>query len=270
MSCLQVIKYPAVMGIINCSIDSFYSNSCVTPDLLLNKANKMVSDGAQLLDIGGESTRPGSNSISVQEELDRVMPAIELIKKEIDIFISVDTSKPQVMQEAIHLGAHLINDVNALQSEGALDVIQNSHVDVCLMHKQGQPEVMQSNPLYTDVVCEVAQFLEQRITICLNSGIDKSRLCIDPGFGFGKTLQHNQQLLKYLKQLKSQDVPILVGLSRKSMIGDLLQEPVEERLYGSVGLSVLAWMQGANIIRTHDVKETHQAVTVVEKIMKDG
>ena len=193
---LTQISMPSIMGILNCSPDSFYASSVIKLDTVLKAASKMCQDGVDVIDIGGESTRPGSKSVSLQEELDRVLPVIEIIKKELAVFISVDTSKPEVMQAAIDLDVGMINDVNALRAPGAMAVVKNSKVSICLMHKQGITETMQNSPQYSNVVSEVLNFLKQRVQECLANGIAPHRLCIDPGFGFGKTVAHNKKLLK--------------------------------------------------------------------------
>lgn len=270
MSFIKQLSQPSIMGILNCSPDSFYQSSVVKLDKALSVAETMCQHGADIIDIGGESTRPGAENISLQEELDRVIPAIEMIKKELEIFVSIDTSKPQLMKEAIRLGVDMINDVNALQAVGAIQIVQPSSVAVCLMHKKGAPQTMQQAPKYTDVVKEVNFFLENRVNACVDQGIERSRLCIDPGFGFGKTLQHNKQLLKELKQFTLQGLPLLVGLSRKSMVGELLGQCIENRLYGSLGLAIFALMNGANIIRTHDVEATQQISCVMKQIINYG
>lgn len=264
---LTQISMPSVMGILNCSPDSFYASSVIKLDTVLKSASKMCEDGVDIIDIGGESTRPGTKSISLQEELERVLPVIEIIKKELAVFISVDTSKPEVMQAAIDLDVEMINDVNALRAPGAMAVVKNSKASICLMHKQGITETMQDSPQYSNVVSEVLFFLEKRIQECLANGIARRRLCIDPGFGFGKTVEHNKKLLQELKKFKSLGLPILVGLSRKSMIGDLLGKCTEDRLYGSLGMASIALMHGANIIRTHDVAATKQVSSIINQVI---
>ncbi len=222
----------------------------------------MLAAGAAILDIGGESTRPGAEEVSVQQELDRVLPVIEAIRSELDCIISIDTCKSQVMKEAVAAGADLINDIKALLDPGAVEVAAAAQVPVCLMHMQGQPRTMQHSPLYQDVAKEVYDFLQQRAEVCIAAGIPKSQIILDPGFGFGKSLQHNYQLLSQLSDLLGLNYPLLVGMSRKSMIGQLLQVPPEERLAGSLACATIAVMKGARIIRVHDVKETVQAVAI--------
>ena len=231
----------------------------------------MVDEGAALIDIGGESTRPGAQMVSVQEELDRVMPVLENLLKELSVPISVDTSKPQVMAEAVRVGAGMINDVRALQEPGTLAILAaNEAIPICLMHMQGIPTTMQRNPHYQRVVDDIKTFLEERIRVCEESGIGRHRILIDPGFGFGKTLEQNLCLLKHLEVFLSLGVPLLVGLSRKSMLGAILNVSVDERLYGSLAAAVIAASQGAHIIRAHDVKATVQALQIYNAVMEAG
>tara|TARA_R110002094_G_scaffold23360_3_gene35734 strand:+ start:654 stop:1547 length:894 start_codon:yes stop_codon:yes gene_type:complete len=261
-----------VMGILNVTPDSFsdggqlYQHDRLDLSALLFKAEAMVEAGASLLDVGGESTRPGAASVSEQQELDRVIPAIEALARKLDVVVSVDTSSPVVMVEAAKAGAGLINDVRALSREGALVAAVATGLPVCLMHMQGQPETMQRTPDYQDVVAEVADFLRQRIRCCVAAGLAADRLLIDPGFGFGKTLPHNLQLLDRLQQLQQLNAPMLVGVSRKSMIGAVLNRPVDERLYGSLAAAVLALTQGAWIVRVHDVAATQDVVAIYQAV----
>ena len=261
-----------VMGILNVTPDSFsdggqlYQHDRLDLSALLFKAEAMVEAGASLLDVGGESTRPGAASVSEQQELDRVIPAIEALARKLDVVVSVDTSSPAVMVEAAKVGAGLINDVRALSREGALVAAVATGLPVCLMHMQGQPETMQQTPDYQDVVVEVADFLRQRIRCCVAAGLAADRLLIDPGFGFGKTLPHNLQLLDRLQQLQQLNAPMLVGVSRKSMIGAVLNRPVDERLYGSLAAAVLALTQGAWIVRVHDVAATQDVVAIYQAV----
>ena len=220
----------------------------------------MAEAGADIIDIGGESTRPGARPVSAQEEIDRVLPVVEALHKKIPLPISIDTSKPEVMRSAVKAGAGFINDVRALREAGALEVATQLGVPVCLMHMFGEPRTMQDAPRYADVVGEVRDFLEERLGACMNAGIPAHRLVIDPGFGFGKTLEHNIELLRGLKKLLSLGAPVLVGLSRKSMIGKALGLPVEQRLHASVALAVMAVQQGACIVRVHDVGPTVEAL----------
>ena len=254
-----------VMGVLNTTPDSFSDGGhYASLDRALIHAEKMLNDGAAIIDVGGESTRPGAEKVELQQELDRVIPVIEKIRANLDVCISVDTSSAQVMSAAKQAGAHLLNDVRALQQEGALAAAHNSNLPICLMHMQGEPETMQAAPSYGSVMQEVSSFLTKRLMSCQLAGIDKSRLLIDPGFGFGKTVVHNYALLAHLNDFKKLEVPILVGLSRKSMIAAVLDNcPVNERLMGSVAGAVIAVMNGAHIVRVHDVKETVEALKVV-------
>ncbi len=257
------LSRPQVMGILNITPDSFSDGGrFIGKDAAVKQARSMLTAGAVILDIGGESTRPGAEEVSVQQELDRVLPVIEAIRSELDCVISIDTCKTQVMKEAVAAGADIINDIKALLDPGAVEVAVAAQVPVCLMHMQGQPRTMQQAPVYQDVVKEVAEFLQQRAEICIAAGIAKSQIILDPGFGFGKSLQHNYQLLSQLSEILALNYPLLVGMSRKSMIGQLLNVPPAERLAGSLACATIAVMQGARIIRAHDVKETVQAVAV--------
>lgn len=257
------------MGILNLTPDSFSDGGrFLDRDVALAHAREMVEAGAAFIDIGGESTRPGAQPVSAEEEMARVVPVIEVLAGEIDVPISIDTSKPAVMLEAVAAGAGMINDVMALQAPGALAAAVETAVPVCLMHMQGQPRSMQKAPSYTDVVAEVGQFLAERMQACLAAGLPRSRILLDPGFGFGKTLAHNLSLLKHLRTFAALDAPMLVGISRKSMIGALLDDaPVQARIPGSLSAAVLAVMQGAAIIRTHDVRETVDALKVAHAVM---
>jgi len=232
----------------------------------LVQAGIMLSEGADIIDIGGESTRPGAQNVSIQQELDRVIPMIELICQRFDTIISIDTSKAQVMTEAVNAGASFINDVRALQEKGALDAAVAAKVPVCLMHMQGQPRVMQQNPYYVDVVKDVIAFLQQRISICRKAGIADEQILVDPGFGFGKSLEHNYHMLANLEEFQTLNVPVLAGMSRKSMIGNLLQREMGQRLAGNVAVATIAAQKGAQIIRVHDVKETTDAVKIINTI----
>jgi dihydropteroate synthase len=256
-------RWPQVMGILNVTPDSFSDGGeFVGREAAVTHALEMVAAGAAIIDVGGESTRPGAAAVSAEEELSRVVPVVEAIRQQSDTAISVDTSKPAVMQAAVAAGATLINDVRALQEPGALEMAASLQVPVCLMHMQGQPRTMQQAPHYEDgVVVEVIRFLQQRIAACQFSGIERNQIWVDPGFGFGKTLQHNLELLRGLEQFRALDAPLLVGISRKSMIGALLGDlPVEQRLQGSVGAAVVAVARGAAVVRVHDVRETVEAL----------
>ncbi|MET0049467.1 MAG: dihydropteroate synthase [Candidatus Thiodiazotropha sp.] len=262
------LRQPLVMGILNVTPDSFSDGGYFfDPDQALRQALRMVSQGAAIIDIGGESTRPGAETVSVEEELRRVVPLVEALAKDLPVPISVDTSKPEVMRQAVAAGAGMINDVMALQQPGALDTVAQLQVPVCLMHMQGQPRTMQSAPHYDQVVGDVMEFLNDRLEACVSAGIPRERILLDPGFGFGKTLQHNLELLHSLERFLSLGLPLLVGISRKSMIGALLDErPVDGRLYGSLAAAVIAAMKGASVIRVHDVAETVDALKVVAAV----
>ena len=255
---------PVVMGILNVTPDSFSDGGHYNRlDAALYQAEQMLNDGALILDIGGESTRPGAADVTEQEELSRVVPVIAAIRQRFDCVISVDTSKASVMSAAVQAGADIINDVRALQEPGALQVALAARVPVCLMHMQGAPRSMQHAPDYQDVVAEVKQFLLQRAQLCEQGGMRKQDIILDPGFGFGKSLSHNYMLLQQLQQFADSGYPLLAGMSRKSMVGQLLDIPVSERLAGSLACATIAAIKGARIIRVHDVKETVQAVRVV-------
>ena len=263
------LTHPQIMGILNVTPDSFSDGGqFFGEDVALKQAKQMVADGATIVDVGGESTRPGATTVSVEREIERVIPVIEAIESEIDVVISIDTSKPEVMRAAIAAGAGLINDVQALRVNGALDAAFELEVPVCLMHAQGTPKTMQERPHYEDVVAEVTSFLLERVEICEAHGIKRDKLIVDPGFGFGKRARHNLRLMKYLERIVHLDLPVLVGISRKSIIGELLKVPMEERLAGSLAMASLAVWKGAKLIRTHDVKETAQAVNLSNYVMQ--
>jgi len=251
------------MGIINVTPDSFSDGGLyLSTQKALAHAKKLIDEGADLLDIGGESTRPGSQSVSIDEELSRVIPVLEALVNT-KIPISIDTSKPEIMKQAIASGAQMINDINALQAPGALEIIaQNNHVRVCLMHMQGMPQSMQNNPYYSHVVSEVKTFLQHRINAAIAAGISQDRLIIDPGFGFGKTLTHNLMLLNQLHEFTKLNVPVLVGLSRKSMLGSITGNNVSNRIHESIAAALLAVSKGAKIVRVHDVKASKDALAV--------
>lgn len=262
---------PCVMGILNITPDSFSDGGAFfSPHVALVHARRMVADGAAIIDVGGESTRPGARPVSLEAELARVIPVIEAIARELPVPVSIDTSKPAVMRAAAAAGAGMINDVLALRTPGAMEAAREAGVPVCLMHMQGTPRTMQREPGYQDVVAEVCAFLAERVQACMAAGIARTRLLIDPGFGFGKTLTHNLMLLRHLSELRALDLPLLVGLSRKSMFGALLDAPVDQRLPGSLAAAVIAAMQGANIIRAHDVKATAQALKVAAAVLGVG
>ncbi len=257
------------MAILNVTPDSFSDGGhFISVDTALKQARLMAKEGAKIIDIGGESTRPGAKAVSLQEELDRVIPILEKIRAELPLKISVDTSKSIVMREAIAAGANMINDVMALQGDGSLETVAAAtQVDICLMHMQGEPRTMQTNPYYQDVVNEVKSFLLARVEACLKAGISSERIIIDPGFGFGKTIAHNLLLMQQLQVLTALDYPVLVGVSRKSLIGKVLNRPVTQRLYGGIALAVLAISKGAKIIRTHDVAATVDALTMTQAVL---
>ncbi|WMN18613.1 dihydropteroate synthase [Pseudomonas piscis] len=256
-----------VMGILNVTPDSFSDGGRFNQlDVALRHAEAMVAAGATLIDIGGESTRPGARAVSPLEELERVAPVVERIGRELDVIISVDTSTPAVMRETARLGAGLINDVRSLRRDGALDAAAASGLPVCLMHMLGEPGDMQDSPHYQDVTREVGAFLAERMGACAAAGIDAQRIILDPGFGFAKTLQHNLSLFKHMEALHSLGRPLLVGVSRKSMIGQALERPVGERLHGSLALAALAVAKGAKIIRVHDVAETVDVVRMITAV----
>lgn len=260
------------MGILNITPDSFSDGGIfLSPEKALARAREMVEEGAAIIDVGGESTRPGALPVPLDEELRRVVPIIKALTTELAVPISIDTSKPEVMQAAVAAGAGMINDVRALRTEGALQMAtsldRQASIPVCLMHMQGDPQRMQLHPDYNDVVSEVKEFLGQRIAACINAGIPRERLLIDPGFGFGKSLEHNLTMLRELPLLMDFSVPILVGLSRKKMIGTLLGAPVDQRLHGSLALATLAVWQGAAIVRAHDVRATVDVLKISSSVL---
>ena len=265
------LQHPAVMGVLNVTPDSF-SDGGRHAQLAqaLAHARQMAAAGARIIDVGGESTRPGAPPVPLQQELDRVLPVIEALTAELDVLVSIDTMKPEVMREAVRAGAGLVNDVLALQAPGALAAVAEGRAAVCLMHMQGLPQTMQADPRYDDVVAEVGNFLLARVEACRLAGIDADRICIDPGFGFGKTLEHNLQLLAGLPALCNRGYPVLVGLSRKSMLGKLLGRDVAQRLPGSLALATVATLKGAAIVRCHDVQETVDAVAVAAAVRRAG
>ena len=263
---------PKVMGIVNVTPDSFSDGGkFAATHLAVEHALKLVQEGASILDIGGESTRPNATPVSLQEELDRVIPVIEALVSEINAPISIDTYKPAVMQAAIAAGASMVNDVRALQESGALEVVAKTNVGVCLMHMQGTPQTMQNNPQYNNVVEDVKAFLKARLQATtsktsIHAGCRASNILLDPGFGFGKTREHNITLLENLESFADLDQPLLVGLSRKSVLGEMTGNDVDARLYASIAASVIAAMKGAKILRVHDVKATVEALKVVAAI----
>jgi dihydropteroate synthase len=261
------LSQPLVMGILNITPDSFSDGGVFfAPEAALEHAREMVKAGAAIIDVGGESTRPGAASVPLQEELRRVVPVIEALCKMLPVPVSIDTRNPAVMQAAVAAGAGLINDVHALQAPGAVETAAALGVPVCLMHMRGMPATMQDNPEYGDVVGEVRQFLASRAAACLSAGMAREQILLDPGFGFGKTTRHNLLLLQQLDKLVAEGYPVLVGLSRKSLIGDVLGLPVDERLYAGLALAVIAVRQGAAIVRTHDVRATCEALAMCHAI----
>ena len=259
------LKRPLVMGILNITPDSFSDGGMyLDSNAALKRADKMIEEGVDIIDIGGESTRPGSDPVSTDEELKRIVPIIEAIKKISDIAISIDTYKPEVMKEVIDMDVAMINDIYALQKPNAIDLIKKSNVGVCLMHMQGTPKKMQLNPTYKNVVSEVRSFLEERANLIANEGIGKTRIILDPGFGFGKTFEHNIDLLKNIESFKSLNLPILVGLSRKSFIRKILNGDHDDHLSGSISAAILSVIKGAKILRVHDVKETQSAFKIIQ------
>jgi len=259
------LSHPHVMGILNVTPDSF-SDGGKHNQLIdaVKHANAMINAGATIVDVGGESTRPGASEVSVDEELSRVIPVVEAVAQRFEVWVSVDTSKPEVIRESARAGAHIINDIRSLSEPGALEAAAQTGLPVCLMHMQGEPRTMQNAPHYDDVFESVNRYFVEQIARCEAAGIAKENLLLDPGFGFGKNLHHNYQLLARLSEFHHFELPLLVGMSRKSMVGQLLNVGPTERLSGSLACAVIAAMQGANIIRVHDVKETVEAMRVVE------
>ncbi|MFB9145235.1 dihydropteroate synthase [Halomonas alkalicola] len=260
------------MGILNVTPDSFSDGGRhVALDDALRHAERMLAEGAAIIDVGGESTRPGADEVSSQQELDRVAPVVEALVRELDALVSVDTSCPEVMRESAALGAGMINDVRALEREGALAAAIGTGLPVCLMHRQGEPRDMQQAPRY-DVPIEeaVVDYLAERVATCEAAGLRRERLLVDSGFGFGKTVEHNLRLLNRLERLAVLELPLLVGMSRKSMIGKVLERPVEERLPGGLALTALAVERGARILRVHDVAPSVDAVNMTWAVLKEG
>ena len=257
------LNRPHVMGILNVTPDSFSDGGRYAKiEDALAHARKMLAEGASIIDVGGESTRPGAEQVSEQDELDRVIPVIERINAELDTIISIDTSKPVVMSHAISAGAAMINDVSALQMNDALSMAASLEVPVCVMHMQGEPQTMQQSPTYQNVVDEVAEFLLARCDACIGAGISSDQIMIDPGFGFGKTVQQNIEIMQKLDSFVSGKYPVLLGISRKSTIGAILDRPIEERLAGSLALTALAVNAGVKIIRAHDIKASMDTINI--------
>ena len=263
----SVLNHWVVMGILNVTPDSFSDGGQFDQlDAALKHALQMQQDGAEVIDIGGESTRPGAAVVSLDEELARVIPVIEKIRQHSDVAISIDTSKPQVMREALAAGVSMVNDVNALCADGALAVCAEYDAPVCLMHKQGEPQSMQDNPQYQDVVAEVSQYLAARADACIEAGISEKNIIIDPGFGFGKSLENNLSLLRKMPHFCAMPYPVLVGISRKSMFGMLLGREVEQRLVASTTAAAIAYQKGARFFRVHDVAQTCDALKLCEAV----
>ena len=262
------LSRPQVMGVLNVTPDSFFDGGQFDDvSRALKQVEKMVSEGAAIIDVGGESTRPGADIVELQQELDRVLPVIEAITAEFPVIVSIDSYKAEVMRQAVAVGAGLVNDVYGLRGEGVLDVVSKVNAPVCIMHMQGKPKTMQQAPQYENVVQAVDDFFVERIQACERYGIAKERIILDPGFGFGKTLDHNLTLMKNLALFAHLGCALLAGVSRKSMIGAMLDKPVEQRLYGSLALATLAVWQGARIIRAHDVAATVDAVHVANRVL---
>ncbi|MDP2501538.1 dihydropteroate synthase [Vibrio splendidus] len=260
-----VLDRPHVMGILNVTPDSFSDGGRFNSlDNALLQAERMIQAGVSIIDIGGESTRPGAPDVSLEEELARVIPAIKAIRAKFDVWISIDTSKAEVMRQAVEAGADLINDVRALQEPGALQAAAEANVPVCLMHMKGQPRTMQASPVYDDVLMDVEAFLQERVEACEAVGISKEQLILDPGFGFGKTIEHNYHLLAHLEKFHTLGLPVLAGMSRKSMIFKLLDKAPADCMVASVTCATIAAMKGAQIIRVHDVEDTLEAMRIIE------
>jgi len=263
------LQQPLIMGVLNTTPDSFSDGGqFLDAHSAYSHAMRMIESGADLIDMGGESSKPGALAVAGSEELARVIPVIERIHAQSDICISIDTSKAEVMSAAVAAGASIINDISALSGEGALAVAATLNVAVCLMHMQGVPQTMQHAPCYTqDVVDEINQFFQQRLAVCMQAGIARERIILDPGFGFGKSVQHNLQIIKRLREFQQHNQPLLLGVSRKSTLGAIGHTTVNERLHAGIAAAVFAALQGVAIIRTHDVSETRQALQMVQAIV---
>ncbi len=261
------LSKPKIMGVLNITPDSFSDGGKYQSlDHALSACEKMIDEGASIIDVGGESTKPGSSPIEAGIQIDRVIPVIQSIKKNFDTIVSVDTGDPVVMREAIKNGAEIVNDVYALKNTVDMDFLSGENKAICLMHMKGSPSTMQENPVYDDLMTEIKDFLEERINFCLRAGKNRESLIIDPGFGFGKTLRHNILLLKNIEQLKYLKVPICIGISRKSFIGKITNKTINDRLYGSLGATLIALQNGANIIRTHDVGPTTDIINLYNSL----
>lgn len=266
-----ILDRPHVMGILNVTPDSFSDGGKFNSlELAIERAEKMIAAGVSIIDIGGESTRPGAPEVTLEDELQRVVPVIKAIRAKHNVWISIDTSKAEVMRQAVNAGADLINDVRALQEPGALEVAAKAGVPICLMHMQGQPRTMQVSPCYQDVLTDVKSFLQERVAACENAGIAREQIILDPGFGFGKTLEHNYHLLAHLEAFHQLGFPILAGMSRKSMIFKLLEKNPTDCMVASVTCATVAAMKGAQIIRVHDVDETLEAMKIVQTIIQNS
>ncbi|CAH8205397.1 dihydropteroate synthase [Vibrio aestuarianus] len=266
-----ILDRPHVMGILNVTPDSFSDGGKFNSlELAIERAEKMIAAGVSIIDIGGESTRPGAPEVTLEDELQRVVPVIKAIRAKHNVWISIDTSKAEVMRQAVNAGADLINDVRALQEPGALEVAAKAGVPICLMHMQGQPRTMQMSPCYQDVLTDVKAFLQERVAACENVGIAREQIILDPGFGFGKTLEHNYHLLAHLEAFHQLGFPILAGMSRKSMIFKLLEKNPADCMVASVTCATVAAMKGAQIIRVHDVDETLEAMKIVQTIIQNS
>ena len=267
------LHQPQVMGVVNVTPDSFsdggtlYANDALSVAAAVERAAIMVQEGASIIDVGGESTRPGAEAVSVDEELSRVVPVIEALRQRFSVAVSIDTSTPQVIAAAANAGAGLINDVRALQRDGALQAAADSGLPICLMHIKGEPKTMQQEPHYDDLLADISSYFEERVLACQAVGIAREKLILDPGFGFGKTLQHNLQLLHSMQRLQNFNLPILVGMSRKSMLGNVIHKPVGERVFGGVAVAVMALERGATIVRTHDVGATVDALKMTQAVL---
>lgn len=265
------LSRPRVMGILNVTPDSFSDGgNYLAPETALTRARRMVDEGAEIIDVGGESTRPGATPVPQDEELRRIMPVLEALCPSLPVPVSVDTSKPEVMRAAAAAGAGLLNDVNGLRAEGALEAARDSGLPICLMHMLGTPRTMQDDPRYDDVTVAVRDFLLARVADCEAVGIPRHRLLLDPGFGFGKRSVHNYQLLRELDQLVASGLPVLVGMSRKGMVGQATNKPPQERLHGSVAAAVMAATLGARVVRVHDVAATREAIDFVSAVLTGG
>ncbi|KGP64336.1 dihydropteroate synthase [Legionella norrlandica] len=264
----NIFEKPLIMGVLNVTSDSFYDGGkYLSMDRACEHALQLIAHGADLIDIGGESTKPGAMQVPLDVELSRVIPVIKQLRKVTDVCISVDTNKPEVMERAVEAGANIINDIYALRKEGALAMAAKLGVPVCLMHMQGDPQNMQDDPSYPEgIMTNLCHFFEERIEACQKIGLDKKKLILDPGFGFGKRVKDNLELIYHLNELHSFGLPILLGVSRKSTIGVILNKEVEQRLIGSITVGIYAALKGVAIIRTHDVEETNQALTMVNAI----